>query len=315
MLKEPSTYKVTARSSMGYFELPSVQNGNRAGPLLDKFSLQSGEFWDSSGSSSRNDKRATNETYAGNVTQSIGPHVGPLTRVGLALFGEGSFFERHMSNPSAFVVNRPAAPTDGSFSQDWSENCMSIIPLGFAISPYSSGCLSDWNYASERSITGSVSELVLFFSQETSAQSALTVATFLANKEWLNPTSLHGPIGTRRVYIDPGIPVNKTNLSKLEIIIGSAFLGAHLLGLLALAIYAFFGRPFMPWLGADFMVKAGTVHADILSAAEGDKQWKQTLAACPGFVGDERPTDNVGRIAFGAKVAVSTLRDKKFEAL
>jgi hypothetical protein len=300
---------------MGYYELPNVQNGYRAGPLLDKFSLPSVDSWSSSGGSGRNDKRATNETYAGNVTQNIGGNVGPLTRVGLALFGEGSFIERHISNPSAFIANRPVTQIDGSRRKDWSENCISTMPLDFAISPNGYGCLSDRDYADENSIISSVSDLVVFFAQEGSAQSALTVAAFLANKEWLNPSLLRGSTQTRRVYIDPGIPVSTTNLSMLEIIVGSVFLGAHLLGLLALAIYAFYAKPFMPWLGADFMVKAGTVHADILSAAEGDKQWKQTLAACPGFVGDDRPTDDVGRIAFGAKAAVSRLRDKKFEAL
>jgi hypothetical protein len=117
------------------------------------------------------------------------------------------------------------------------------------------------------------------------------------------------------VAVDPGIAITKTTMTMVEIIIGSIFLGAYLLGLLALAIYAVYGKPFMPWLGAEIMIKAGMAHAEILSAAEGDKQWKHTIAACPGFVGDEKPEDNVGRIAFGAAATLSRSQGRQFEAL
>ncbi|KAI4660901.1 uncharacterized protein J4E79_005469 [Alternaria viburni] len=313
MLRTPIMWKITARSTLGYFELPNTKNGNRAGPLLHKLSLDSARGSSTSGSS-RDEKRATNETYAGNVRQPIGNHIGPLTAIGLALFGEGSFIERRVSNPSAFLVDRPEVDDEVWF-RNFGNNCLGNMPLNFAIG---GPCLRDYDYQSEVDVLGRVRQLAAFFDSERSASRAFTVAAFLANKEWLNPSQFHrwgGFDQSRNVYVDTGVPTKKTYIALWGVITGSVFLGLHLLGLLVLALYAFWMRPFTPWLGAEFVVKAGTAHADILSAAEGDKQWKQTVSACPGFVGDEKPTDDVGRIAFGATAALSTARDKKFEEL
>lgn len=313
MLRTPIMWKITARSTLGYFELPNTKNGNRAGPLLHKLSLDSARGSSTSGSS-RDEKRATNETYAGNVRQPIGNHIGPLTAIGLALFGEGSFIERRVSNPSAFLVDRPEVDDEVWF-RNFGNNCLGNMPLNFAIG---GPCLRDYDYQSEVDVLGRVRQLAAFFDSERSASRAFTVAAFLANKEWLNPSQFHrwgGFDQSRNVYVDTGVPTKKTYIALWGVITGSVFLGLHLLGLLVLALYAFWMRPFTPWLGAEFVVKAGTAHADILSAAEGDKQWKQTVAACPGFVGDEKPTDDVGRIAFGATAALSRTRGKKFEEL
>jgi hypothetical protein len=191
------------------------------------------------------------------------------------------------------------------------------MPLSYAMISSEWECLPDSNHRDEEAVLGTVRKWVASFTQESSAREALTVGAFLANKEWLDQARSYryGYRHKRRVAVDPGITIKKTTITIVEIIIGSIFLGAHLLGLLVLAIYAVYGKPFMPWLGGEAMVKAGTVYADILSAAEGDKQWKQTMAACPGFVGDERPTDSVGRIAFGAVAGLSRSHGKKFEAL
>ena len=319
----PSYYKVTAKSSLGYFELPCAKNGNRAGPLLDNCSLPSlTDEWMSGSYSSWGKAvaaRDTEDTYAGNITQTIGSHIGPLTALGLALFGEGSFIEKRVSNPSAFVMNLTKVydPEYDSWYIPWSPNCVSSMPLNYAMSSSESGCLGDSNHRDEEAVLATVRDWITSFTEETNTREAFTVGAFLANKEWLDQGRSYSSRYrySRRVAVDPGITIKKTAITLAEIIIGSVFLGAHLLGLLALAIYAVYGKPFMPWLGAAAMVKAGTVYADILSAAEGDKQWKQTMAACPGFVGDERPTDSVGRIAFGAVAGLSRSQGKKFEAL
>ncbi|KAG9187419.1 hypothetical protein G6011_05290 [Alternaria panax] len=314
-------YRVTAKTSLGYFELPSAKNGYRAGPLLDNCSLSSLDNWEFDRYSSWSKDltvRDTNGTYAGNVTQTIGDHIGPLTALGLALFGEGSFIEKRISNPSAFVTNRALtyyAEYDKWYIP-WSKNCVSFMPLSYT----SSGrrqCLEDSDHDDEGKIIRTVGAWVRTFSQEEVAKEAFTVGAFLANKEWLDQarSSRISYQATRMVATDPGVTINRTTMTIVEIIIGSIFLGFHLLGLLALTIYAVYAKPFMPWLGSEVMVKAGTVFADILSAAEGDNQWKQTMAACPGFVGDEEPTNSVGKIAFGAVAGLSRLRDRKFEAL
>ncbi|CAN9169230.1 unnamed protein product [Alternaria alternata] len=316
----PLYYRVTAKTSLGYFELPSAKNGNRAGPLLDNCSLPRIDNWGSRDSSW--DKglavRDTNGSYTGNVTQSIGKHIGPLTTLGLALFGEGSYIEKRVSNPSAFVINRTKvydAEYDAWYTP-WSSNCDSSMPLSFAFTS-TRECDVDYDHKDEDDIIGEVRSFVNWFSLEDTAREAFTVGAYLANKDWLDQARGYtlSYDAKRAVVADPGVTISKNKITIVEIIIGSIFLGLHLLGLLVLAIYAVYGKPFVPWLGGEVMVKAGTVHADILSAAEGHRQWKQTMAACPGFVGDERPTDSVGRIAFGAVAGLSRLRDRKFETL
>ncbi|KAH3907891.1 hypothetical protein HBI56_152140 [Parastagonospora nodorum] len=63
------------------------------------------------------------------------------------------------------------------------------------------------------------------------------------------------------------------------------------------------------------MVKAGTAYAEILGATEGDKQWRNAAAACKGFIGDERAENEVGRMAFGAPMGLSTKKERRFEGL
>ncbi|KAL1801411.1 hypothetical protein ACET3X_001753 [Alternaria dauci] len=316
-----SHYRVTAKTSLGYFELPSAKNGNRAGPLLDTCSLPAldddAPYRDSSWDNNLA-RRDNNGTYAGNITQNIGTHVGPLTALGLALFGEGSFIEKRISNPSAFVQNREEVyyPEYDAWYEPWSSNCVSLMPLHFA-SSYMTPCLDDADHNDEDDVLGAMTEFLAIFTQEETAREAFTVGAYLANKEWLDQARKYSLSyqEKRRVLADQGITVSRTKITMVGIIVGSIFLGVHLLGLLVLAIYAVYGKPIMPWLGGEAMVKAGTVFADLLSAAEGDQQWKQTMAACPGFVGDEKPADSVGRIAFGAVAGLSRLRDRKFEVL
>jgi hypothetical protein len=308
-------YKATAKTSLGYFELPSVHNGYNAGPLLDKATLPELDKWGRT-----LDRRQTNETYVGNVTQSIGPNIGPLTSLALALFGEGSFIDTRLANPSAYVVKRPETTriSDGSTvtHTEYSSNCVSSMPLAHLMGGSGKQCFTDYESLYERSILNQVNEFVSLFTSEYQAQKTLTAAAFLANKAWLAPDGTYLTRDmSRAIYVDPGVPTIKTSLSLPGIIVGSVLLGAHLLGLLALALYAFVKKPFAQWLGAEIMVKAGTAYAEELRAAEGDKQWKNAAAACKGFVGDERAGGEVGRMAFGASAGLDRKRGRRFEGL
>ncbi|KAF2742273.1 hypothetical protein M011DRAFT_374460, partial [Sporormia fimetaria CBS 119925] len=98
----------------------------------------------------------------------------------------------------------------------------------------------------------------------------------------------------------------KTSIPFVGMIVGSVLLGAHLLGLLMLVLYACFMQPWTSWLGSEVMISMGATYADVLSAAEGKKQWRQAAAACPGFIGDETPDEEIGRLAFGARPDVKT---------
>jgi hypothetical protein len=315
-------YKATAKTTLGYFELPSAHNGYNAGPLLDEVTLPEVNGWGFDRRTRSLERRETNDTYAGNLTQSLNSNVGPLTSLALALFGEGSFIDTRLANPSAFVVAQ--RPEGGPVEErpytwnDYSNNCISTLPMAYLMDNlWRSGCWTDRDSASESNIVAQVNTLISFFTAENYAQQALMVGAFLANKAWLAPdgSSRYAYGASRTIHVDQGVPTIGTSLSMAGIIAGSILLGAHLFGLLVLALYSVIKKPFVPYLGAEVMVKAGTAYAEVLGAAEGSKQWKKAAAACKGFVGDEKAGGDIGRIAFGAAAGVSRKIDRKFEGL
>jgi hypothetical protein len=244
-----------------------------------------------------------------------------LTTVALALFGEGSFIDTRLRNPSAYVIReRPGTGIndDGTYTDEgYSYNCISSTPLAFLSETPGMGCWDDRQLSSERGVIFQVERFISLFAGEARTQAALTAGAFLANKAWLAPdgsSRLRQDV-SRTILVDYGVPTIKTSLSMAGIIVGSVLLGAHLLGLLALALYAFVQKPFVPWLGAEIMVKAGMEYAEILGAAEGEKQWNNAAATCKGFVGDEKAGNEVGRLAFGAPTGLTTKKGKKFEGL
>jgi hypothetical protein len=310
-------YRATAKSSLGYFELPSVHNDYNAGPLLDELVLPESRSNFKRSDVMINDTFGT--AYPGKVTQWINRNVGPLTSLALALFGEGSFIDTRVSNPAAYVLKRPEELTStGDYSYPvYSGNCMSFMPMhgltnGYSLD-YINQCIKDHALGSERSIASGLENWVSYFHTMYDVNVKFTMGTYLANKVWLSPYQTFGD--TSPMYYDEGVTTKKPMLSMAGMIVGSVFLGAHLFGLLFLACYACYIKPWVPWLGAQYMIKAGTAHAGALRSAEGASQWQATVAACPGFVGDERPNDRVGRMAFGAKAGLSNGSQKAFEEL
>jgi len=314
-----SFYKATAKTSLGYFEIPSAHNGFIAGPLLDQVILPNLVKY--SRRTQNLERREINDTYVGNITQELGSNIGPLTTVALALFGEGSFIDTRLRNPSAYVIReRPDTGTtdNGTYTDEgYSYNCMSSTPLAFLSETPGMGCWDDRQLSYERGVIFQVERFISLFAEEARIQAALTTGAFLANKAWLAPdgsSRLRQDI-SRTILVDHGVSTIKTSLSMAGIIAGSVLLGAHLLGLLALALYAFVQKPFVPWLGAEVMVKAGIAYAEVLGASEGEEQWINAAAACKGFVGDEKAGSEVGRMAFGAPTGLTTKKDRKFEGL
>lgn len=243
-------YKAIAKTSLGYFELPSAYNGFIAGPLLDQVILPN---LDKYSRRTRNlERRETKDTYAGNITQELGSNIGPLTSVALALFGEGSFIDTRLRNPSAYVIReRPDTGTtgDGTYTDEcYSYNCISSTPLAYLTDTTGMVCRDDRQSSYERGIIFQVERFISLFAEEAQAQMTFTAGAFLANKAWLAPdgsSRLRQDI-SRAILADRGVPTIRTSLSMAGIIVGSVLLGAHLLGLLALALYAFVQKPFVP---------------------------------------------------------------------
>lgn len=313
-----SFYKATAASSLGYFELPNVHNGYQPGPLLNELKLEDPTGDGFAETSITEAKRAAQVAYPGDALQQVGNNLGPLTTLGLALFGEGSFVDTRLTNPSSYIPNRPVAPEtleDGYTGLSSSGNCLFLSPMTFfgQGNLETNSCIRDWALDSQSNVISVVEDFLGTFGSLDQTHQALTMAASLANKVWFSgvkadPSLTFGT--TRKLDVDPGVKTIKTDLSAAKVIAGSLLVGTHLLGLLAL-VYSVAKRPFVPWLGSMVMVKAGTAFAEILSAAEGDNQWKENSAVCSGFIGDEKPDNNQGRVAFGAVAGVGTRHLRK----
>ena len=70
----------------------------------------------------------------------------------------------------------------------------------------------------------------------------------------------------------------------------------------------------MESMGADVMVRMGVAYADVLEGLEGKREFKNMAGQIPGFIGDERPGEQVGRIRVGAAAGLAR-GDRPYEEL
>jgi hypothetical protein len=303
-------FRAEANSTLGYFELPSQLNGNIPGPLLDKdpISADSKQVL-----KLRNSKREDNGSYISNTTLIQDSGKGPLTALTIALFGSGSFVASRLSNPAAFVIER-APDVDSEITQTL-HSCTALQPFVF-FRGFSANCIMD-NETSEGAVVNQVSDWLNTFRQETDdLQSSLEAGLFLANKLWLSgdPNSLGGK-NLFLVYHDLGVPTFKPKMSTPGIVVGSIFLGLHLLGLVVLVGYAWIMRPWASSMGADVMLRMGVASADVLGATEGKNDFREATGKLPGYIGDERPGEVDGKMGMGAPHELSRKDGRAFEML
>lgn len=310
--KEGELFRVTANSSLGYFELPSARNEQIMGPLLDEFHVAENQnTW------SPIRKRESNTTAFGieNTALTDVANAGPLTQLAVALFGHGSYVHKYLSNPAAQKIDLLGWRDDGPEDKRVTGNCMVLKPLNGLLTVNYNGlmtCDSDWTLLDEDRIVSKVLDWMSAFNQVEEMAKVLERATFLVNKDWLaSPSNRY--LDSRKVYYDDGLPVVKVSMPLWGVILVSVLLGTHLLGLLLLACYVWWMKPWTDHLGAEVMVRMGASYADVLSSAEGKDQWKQTAAACPGFIGDERPGEPIGVMKFGAVPGLSRISWRKYE--
>ncbi|KAK7188375.1 uncharacterized protein CC84DRAFT_1123629 [Paraphaeosphaeria sporulosa] len=317
-------WKITSITSLGYFEVPSSQNGDVPGPLLEKDpfiddKVQISENRNAHYKETHLRRRRDNVTYSGNATMLMsGYNKGPLTSVAIALFGPNSFVETRMSNPSNFVI--PEDPDCGLRYCTTGRNlhsCIHNAPL-YDFLGRSRNCIDIYDSGSVNKVIGQVSTLLFYFTarQQSSILPALSHALYMANKLWLHqPIAGYNTQGQLRIYYDEGIPTTKPELSNTGIIVGSFFLGLHLLGLLLLALYVARMKPWSSKMGSEVMLKMGMVYSDELARSETKQQWDRMVTTLPGFIGDERPVEEIGRMRLGAAAGLSRKRDRKFEIL
>lgn len=299
--KKSQLLRAITNTTLGYFELPNYANGNRPGPILDKDPI---EDKSSQTGRLRTSKRETvNLTYAGNETLPSTNNPGPLTALALALFGNGSFIEIRLRNPSAFNQSRPAF--DGDTRRRNTGICVGLEPFGSYLSS-GPNCIFDYN-----SILGGFDQVESWLSSLVTSvydfEGSIAVGTFLANKLWLGTRTRYGYDRNLRITYDEGIDTIKPKISRGQMIAGSFFLAIHLFGLWILATYTVFMRPWADNMGAEVMVRLGTSYADKLGDTS-QRDWKRTLGELPGYIGDARPNEGIGRLQFGAGASLRGTR-------
>lgn len=306
-------WKLEVGTSLGYFELPSEQNNNKPGRLLDKDPLAPGSAQIKEGIY----RRADNVSYFGNDTLSQETNIGPLASVALALFGRWSFVESRMSDPSRFIL--PYDYLEDGIYPTGTRDCVYKFPMGNWENYVSQKCVSHWESLDERDVYTQVRTYLKPFYSDTTfkyeLQTNLNHAIYMANKLWLGGTYPRGSHAQLAVAFDAGIPVIKPKISLAGMIVGSIFLAAHLLGLLLLAIYVFMMKPWSDTMGAEVMLKMGMVYSDTLAQSQTKKEWKETLNNLPGYISDEKPNEQVGRLGLGAAAGLSRRKGRQFEVL
>lgn len=314
-------WKITSTTSLGYFEVPSSHNGHVPGPLLEKDpfiddKVQISNNRDAYYVETHLSRRLENITYSGNATMNLTGHaIGPLASVAIALFGPHSFIDTRMSNPSNFII--PDGPDCGSRYCLIGRNCLHKKPLSDLMGS-SRSCIDRFDSKTVSEVIQQVSSLLAYFTSQwqDSIGPALSHALYMANKLWMHlPIAGYRTHNQLRIYYDEGIRTKKPEISTVGIIVGSLFLGLHLLGLLVLVLYIVVMKPWSSRMGSEVMLKMGMVYWDELARSDTKEQWDRVVTMLPGFIGDERPEEAIGRMRLGAAAGLSRKKNKKFEIL
>lgn len=211
---------------------------------------------------------------------------GPLTLLTQALFGDGSFFTATDTSPVAYQ--------DGN-----GYGCVGFQPLQRFMS--GSDCLSIDDYANgtQIPITRQYANWLYSFTDTDRMQTAFSAAIYLASEVWL----INGPI-TKDLQInsDPGIDMQKPQISTEGIIVVSAMMGAFLLSLWAVALWANRTPTWTSELDAFAMLRIGAVLGESkIPLRVVDYQSRvRALDEISGFVGDSKHgTDGIGELTVG----------------
>ena len=306
-LSEIKYWKLEAKTSLGYFQLPGQVNSNTPSGLLDKDPIDP-----KSEQAQHLYRRAANMSYVDDDPRYEQSNMGPLAFVTIALFGRWSFLETRMTNASRFVF-----PSNDTFGTPEGDACIYKYPLG---SWMNHACIRYSASDTEHSIYYQVQNFLdPFFrgpKELSDLEDSLNHALYMANKLWLGRSTddylSRGPLLVGR---DPGIPTIKPKISQAGVVAGSILLAAHLMGLLLLTVYVLVAKPWSSTMGAEVMLKMGMVYSDELARPHYEREWKETLDKLPGYIGDERPGEEIGRLGLGAPAGLSRRAGRRFELL
>ena len=267
--KPPSAYHIVVNSTMGYFELPNYRNEGTAGPLLSQdptTQCLSNPRCDSQARSGRIKRQSSFSEISNDTSLALVANQGPLSLVANALFGNGSWLERSMTNLNKNETLETTEP-----------QCEELQPLALLAGRIHACTLTT---DEDRKIDG----LEDFFDLLTSADKALNpfqAATIIASQLWLA-----SPSGNLQVTYDRGVDTERPTLSKAGMYVISILLGVDLFLLLALAVYIRYTPTWTPSLDAFAMMRLGASMADQpLLLAKDEMEALKALQDVPGWTG------------------------------
>jgi hypothetical protein len=255
-------------------------------------------------------RRDTISSMGVNSTQLEGVYnKGPLLTTAMALFGGGSFLAARIANPSAYqgtkvvtnYTSRKSLPVNAGA-------CAGFAPMGRLFGTYRSREYREeysedrWCLRNEDGGGSDISSLalseymgawILHFNASSDdglheLSNTFNTAAFLANQAFVMHNSDVGSFRKLSVGQNIGEDVVVPRISLAGLIFVSALLGAHLLGLLLLAMYATFSSRWADKLDAFAMMRIGAAMAQTkpLPLAVGREMDKiEILDEYPGRVG------------------------------
>jgi hypothetical protein len=271
--------KVSAKTTLGYFELPSMSNGYQAGPLQDKDPLinETDQFTSINWKRADDNNTAPSPPIAATERDLVSTrHLGPLSSLGLALFSYRSFVGARMRNATSFTE------AGEQWNLDNDGNCV-------AIAPFDESCV-DTKYG-EYSVAAGVYEFLRSFDMK--GEDWLAQGLNMTNYLFITGKGVDDKRYVT-VHFDEGFETIRPKISRAGKFVGSILLGLHLLGLLVLSVYNLIYCLPTSHLGAEVMVRMGVAHAEVLKEAESRKEWEGFTSMLPAFAEGNDPSTTRG---------------------
>ncbi|KAJ5175919.1 uncharacterized protein N7482_001796 [Penicillium canariense] len=300
--------KLTLQTTMGYFELPNYANDGFPGPLIegDPFANATPNLYK---------RNLDNETAWNilNATEKVSNYStkGPLLRIALALFGEGSFVDVQHTTLAAYA--RSDVPYSG---------CIGLIPFisllhssdvvkapalfdpcleGGAVKGGTDAYDLETKNISMHSI---VATYFFLFSGDSWAppanvvENAFAASAFLANDAMMADAYRFPSLS---VSYSLGVDMQIPAISREGIILVSVLLGLDLLCLLAMAIYSAWIPRWTMALDSFAMLRIGaSISEKVPLLATNHAERIKTLDETPGWIGNEAE-GKIGQLCLGGR--------------
>jgi hypothetical protein len=268
-------FKVTMNTTAGLFEMPSVKNGQIAGPLDSNLSCAN--------------KYSCNKPISRQEYSYFDPSTnGPLAIIALALFGPGSFADTQQTEPDTYIINSNETGWKlylDSFAT--SNTNLPLAPLGFNVD-LNEYPIDEW--------IGS------FSTNPAEASSAFTQLSYLAIKAMFDSESEDSSFFSVYSNNEDLEQVTLPSMSFPAMIACSVLFGLYMVPLLCLALYAAYSHRWTDTLDAFTMLRMGAAlgQKDLPLLVGKNKRKIENLDNLPGVVRDiSGPDDKVRQLAFG----------------